>query len=203
MTEAIFGFIGVIIGAAIPWLQSFVMNKRITDKNAQYLAIRLVCILDKYMEDCFDIVKDNGLSYGQRNAEGYLEAKVKPPIFPIFPDDVDWKSIDHELMYKLLSFPSDIETGKRIVEATLDFAGPPDYEEWFIERRFQYSQFGITALVLSEELCRKYKINKKSYNNWDPAIELREELQKVIEEREESMSSNTNIMNNLFDNGKI
>lgn len=59
--------IGVIVGAAIPFFQTYWINKQDKEKNARYLAIRIVFILDKFMEDCVEVVKDDGLFHGQLN----------------------------------------------------------------------------------------------------------------------------------------
>ncbi|WP_100074640.1 hypothetical protein [Chryseobacterium camelliae] len=179
MTEAIFGLIGVFVGSGIAWFQSYWLDKRTANKNAKYLAIRIVCILDKYLEDCVSVVKDDGLSYGQRTIEGYLEPQVKAPGPPVYPEDVDWKSIHHELMFQLLSFPSEVTDGERVIKAALEITGPPNFEEWFEERRFYYSQFGLMAYKLSDDLCEKYGIRKKIYNDWDPIEDLKHELDKV------------------------
>lgn len=184
MIEAIFGLIGVLLGSSISWFQSYLTNKRAANKNARYLAIRVVCILDKYLEDCTDVVKDDGLSYGLLNKDGERQAQVKALGAPIFPDDVDWKSIDHELMYKILSLPAEVESAGRLIDATLNFSGPPDYEEWFDERKFHYSGFGLTAYHLSNELCTKYKIQKRTYNDWDPVADLTRELETVARTRQ-------------------
>jgi hypothetical protein len=159
-----------------------VIQKR-NKKNARYLAIRIVCILDKYLQDCTDVVKDNGLLYGQRTADGYLQPQIKNPGPPVYPDDVDWKSIDHELMFSLLSLPSEVEDGDRIIKATWAIAGPPDFEDWFDERKFYYSQFGLMAYKLSYDLSSKYGIKKKTYNNWSPVDDLKQELELVARRR--------------------
>lgn len=179
MTEAVFGLLGVVVGSAISWFQSYWLDKRTANKNAKYLAIRIVCILDKYLEECVSVVKDNGLSYGQRTVEGYLEPQVKAPGPPIYPEDVDWKSIHHELMYQILSFPSEVIDGERIIKSAFEVAGPPDFEEWFEERKFYYSHFGLMAYKLSDDLCKKYGIKKKTYNDWDPIQDLKHELHKA------------------------
>lgn len=160
MTEAIFGLLGVVLGSSISWFQSYWLNKRETKKNGRYLAIRIVCILDHYLEQCADVVKDNGLSFGQRTKEGYLGPQVKSPGPPVYPDDVDWKSIDHELMFQILSFPSEVEEGDRMIKATWNITSPPDFKEWFVERKFQYSRFGLMAYKLSDNLSKKYGICK-------------------------------------------
>ncbi len=183
MTEAIFGLIGVFIGSAITWLQSYLTQKKEVDKSARYLAIRVVCILDKYLEDCTSVVKDDGLSYGQRSEDGCLAPQVKIPETIKYPEDIDWKSIDHELMFKLLSFPAEIEDGNRIIYATEEIAVPPDYQEWFDERKFRYCQFGLMAYYYSNELSEKYGIKKKVYNNWDPLEDLSNHLKIVATRR--------------------
>lgn len=179
MTEAIFGLMGVLLGSGISWFQSYWSTKKETNKSARYLAIRLVCILDKYVEDCTEVVKDDGLSCGQRTPDGSLAPQVETPTPPAYPDDIDWKSIDHELMYRLLSLPSEVENGNRMIKATLEIAGPPDFEEWFVERKFYYCQFGLTAYQLSDDLSSKYGIKKKTYHSWDHAAELKKELEIV------------------------
>lgn len=183
MTEAIFGLIGVLIGSGISWLQIYTTSKRTDDKNAKYLAIRIVCILDKYLKDCVEVVKDDGLSYGQRTSEGYLVAQVSAPGPPIFPDDVDWKSIDYSLMYKILSFPAEVEAADRLINFSSEIAFPPDFEDWFIERKYYYCQFALMAHNLSNELAKKYRIKEMVYNDWDPVADLQNELSEVIGKR--------------------
>ena len=198
MTEAIFGLLGVLIGSAITWFQNFWFNNREKERSARYLAIRIVCILDKYLQDCYDVVKDDGLSYGQRNAEGYLEPQVKSPGAPHFPEDVDWKSIDHELMYKILSFPADVEGSENIISAAWDISGPPDFEEWFEERAFWYAQFGLAAFQLAEELSKKYGIQKKTYKSWDPVAQLKKELEALHKKRGERFEAHNRFVQSVL-----
>jgi hypothetical protein len=177
MTEAIFGLIGVLVGSLVPWFQAYWIEKRATKKNARYLAIRIVCVLDRYLEDCVEVVKDDGLSYGQRKADGCLEAQVKAPGVPAYPEDVDWKSIDHELMYNVLSLPSEMEAAERLIKGVAEFSGPPDFEDWFGERAYWYCRLGLTAYNLVDELCAKYGVKKKIYHNWNPLEDLTKSLE--------------------------
>lgn len=198
MTEAIFGLIGVLIGSGISWFQAYWTSRKTDIKNAKYLAIRMVCILDKFIEDCAEVIKDDGLSFGQRNSQGCLEPQVQSPGAPIFPSDVDWKSIEHNLMYKLLSFPSEVEGGDRIIKFTENIADPPDFEDWFNERKFHYSRFGLIAYTLSNELSDKYGIQKKVYNDWNPATDFQQELSAVIEKREKRFKQHRQFVNSVL-----
>ena len=187
MIEAIFGLVGVLIGSGISWWQTYWTRKQNDDKNARYLAIRIVCVLDNYLQSCVDVVKDDGLSYGQRTSEGCLEPQVEAPGPPVFPEDIDWRSIDHELMYEILSFPTEVDAAERLIKGTLIFASPPDYKEWFTERKYHYCMFGLMAYKLSEELSTKYKIKKMKYNDWNPVEDLTYELDVVMKQRDQSI----------------
>lgn len=199
MTEAIFGLVGVLIGSGISWLQAYWVSRRDETKSAKYLAIRVVCILDKYVEDCVDVVKDDGHSEGQRDSEGCLRPQVKSPGAPIFPADIDWKSIDQDLMYKLLSLPSEVEAADRMIRFISEIAVPPDYDEWFDERKFYYSKFGLAAYELSGELSDKYNIKKKIYDDWDPSYDLQQELGAVIERREKRLMRQRNFVKQVLE----
>lgn len=46
MSNALFGLLGVLIGAFIPWIKEALIRKRIRQEQATYLAVRVICILD-------------------------------------------------------------------------------------------------------------------------------------------------------------
>ena len=81
------GLFGVVVGAALPLLREAWNNKR----QARYLAIRVVCLLDEFVDECTNVVGDDGLCSGQRSADGRLEAQVSQPKGLPLPDDVDWR----------------------------------------------------------------------------------------------------------------
>jgi len=185
MTEAIFGIVGVLVGSGISWFQTYWISNRTEKKNANYLAIRVFCILNKYATDCSYVVSDDGLSCGQRNDEGCLEIQVKLPPVPNFPDDLDWKSIDSALMYKILSFPSYVEAGNMAIAGASEHSFAPDYEEIFEERKFQYSQLGLTAFRLVEELASTFNIKQKIFDeDWNPFEYLENQLATIVKKRE-------------------
>ncbi|QQG36712.1 MAG: hypothetical protein HYS17_02755 [Micavibrio aeruginosavorus] len=198
MMEAIFGLVGVLIGSGITWFQTVWVGKQEMNRSARYLAIRIVCILDKYVEDCAAVVRDDGLNYGLRTPEGHLEPQVKSPGPPVYPDDVDWKSIDHEMMYKILSFPADVEGAEKIIRAARVVAKPPNFEDWFDERAFWYAQFGLAAYALAEDLSKKYSIQKKTYKDWNPVLELKTELEALQKRRAERFEVHKQFVNRVL-----
>lgn len=199
MKEAIIGFVGVIIGAfigtIIPLLQQLYFDYRTRKRNAQYLAIRTVCILEKFIDDCVDIVSDDGTDRGRPagNAGTTYDPQVICPKTINYPDDVDWKCIDSRLMYQLLSLPNEIEIANRqILFAEESNSGPPDYIEVFEERYLQYAQLGLKALSLENEIRNKYGIPLKVKNKWsNTAGEVfRKGLKKVDDIQEGRRKSN-------------
>ena len=106
MNEGLFGLFGVLIGGMLTWIQQAWWEQRARVRNAHDLAIRVVCIVDQYIEDCVAVVLDDGYSQGRpAGSDGTAEVQAQTPLAPAFPEDLDWKSIDHKLMYRILSLP--------------------------------------------------------------------------------------------------
>jgi hypothetical protein len=169
MTEALFGLLGVVVGSLIPWIKEVWSERRLRSRHARYLAMRIVCTLDQYVDRCIEVVQDDGLCCGQRNQDGCLEPQVLLPAPPVYPDDVDWKCIDHELMYSLLALPNEAEEKNRYISfVSSEIAFPPDYEEAFEARQYEYSVLGLSALELAQRLRLTYKIPEKKGSTWNP-----------------------------------
>ena len=205
MTEAIFGLVGVCVGAFLQWVHAEWSARKERERGARYLAIRVVCLLDKYVEGCAAVVDDDGLSYGQRDKDGYLQPQVAAPSAPTFPEDLDWRSIDHALMYRILSLPNEAEAAARKIDFVWEYvAGPPDYDELFDERQDQYSRLGLAAFTLTQELRSKYSIPPQKFGEWNPVERLskaKEQLEKDREDRKKQMVSLPNIADGLVTSG--
>lgn len=180
------GLIGVLLGALLTTLRERLAERSARDKNARYLAIRVVCILDRYVEKCAEVVVDDGLCEGQRNELGYLEPQIEIPPPPKFPSDVDWKSIEPPLMYRLLSLPNEADAANSRIAAASRFADPPDYDELFEERKNQYSKLGIAANALKTDIRKLFAISPLSSDPdlsiWNP-IEALTGARSAFEER--------------------
>ena len=198
MTEAIFGLLGVLIGAGLTWYQTYWMNKKEIERNARYLAIRVVCILDQYMENCAHTMNDIGLRFGDRNAEVQQEPRVGAPESPVYPEDVDWKSIDHELMYKILAFPSEVNVWRQTSNEMWEIAQGTDLADWYSERAYWHSNYGLQAFKLSKELGAKYGIKGKSYPAWNPEKDFTEKLDRFATERGRRMARYQEFLHKVY-----
>jgi hypothetical protein len=163
--QAIFGLIGVLVGACLTLIQNIWLEWRARGRHAHYLAICVVIALDKYIEDCADVAMDDGLSQGQTNEKGHHEIQVSSPPAPTFAPDLDWKSIDHKLAYRLLSLPNYAQAADRIIGFAWENAFPPDFDELFEERQYQYAKLGLAAFALAQELRREYDISAQSFGD--------------------------------------
>lgn len=143
---------------------------RSQSRSARYLAIRVVCRLDAYIRDCAAVVNDNGTCMGEREHDGYLHPQIPLPDPPDFATDIDWKSIDANLAYRLLSLSNDIGVANDLIQGASNNASPPDFEELFEEREDQYSKLGLKAHTLAQELRSRYQIPTREFGvlDWNP-----------------------------------
>jgi hypothetical protein len=179
LVSAVSGLLGVFVGTVMPIARERLARSR----DARYLAIRIVCILDRYVEDCASTAIDSG----EEDAEGVNRARVSAPLPPAYPSDVNWKSIDRSMMYKLLALPASADRAANYVAAVSENVSGPDESEWFEARSHQYSLLGLQAHKLTETLRKEYEIPEIPDRSWDPVSHLRDEL-KQIEDRQKQRS---------------
>lgn len=187
--EALFGLIGVIVGSSLTWIREAIVQKKSRANRARYLAVRIICVLDEYVEKCVEVVSDDGTIMGQasRRDEGgmeYFDPVVSLPPSPIFSDDVDWKSIDGELMYRILKLPNEIrETDNHIQFVSYEIAYPPDFVELFEARWLGYAELGLEAVAITDHLREIYILPRRAHNkrnaDSNPKKILEEKLQKA------------------------
>lgn len=186
MSEAFFTILGVIIGTFIPWLKEWLREKQKRDKHAKYLAAQLICILDEYTEKCCDVADDDGSIYGAPSLpDGSYVPQVATPDLS-YPEDIDWKSIDGNLMYQLLALPNSARKTDRYIGNAADYASPPDYDELFEARWEGYANLGLKAIDLKELLRTTYKLPNENFDlnpEWNAKKYLEEKLEKIKKTR--------------------
>jgi hypothetical protein len=161
-------------------LWPMIKDWRSTKSDATYLAIRVVCVLDKFVEDCASTAIDDG----EENEKGESIARVTAPDPPTYPTDVNWKSINNTLMYKLLSLPASTERAANYVQNSTEDSFGPDYGEWFEARTESYANLGLQAHALSRELRKQYKLPAVEFLAWDPISRMEDELRKISSRHE-------------------
>lgn len=194
MIEAIFGLVGVLVGSLITVLKDWVSSYRERRRDASYSAIRLISILEAYADRCIDVVQDDGTIYGRPagrwdDGQEYAEAQESTPDPLDYPDDIGWRSLDEDLMHRIVALPNKARRTNRYIGLSTEFASPPYYEDYFDARQEGYARLGADALEIAEQLRRQYRISANSgihmTTEWDPVVFLRERIQKFDNERAE------------------
>jgi hypothetical protein len=99
VATALLAWAGIYFSSRLGLSKDKRLRKEELDRHARYLAIRVVFRLDPFISGCTDVVNDSGLD----DREGITHPNADEPSIT-FPDDVDWKSIDANLMYCVLRF---------------------------------------------------------------------------------------------------
>lgn len=171
MSEGWFALGGVFLGAILTVLIDWLKERKAQSKNAHYLVIRLIPILDQYLDSCLDVVGDDGTAYGQPTGkDGCYEEQKPTPAKLALPDDVEWKSIKQDLLKKIMLLPNEAYLVERAVQNEIDEPNADsDYGGVIAVRRYQYAHLSIKCYDLLQELRKKYNIEARLYpNEWDP-----------------------------------
>lgn len=192
METAIFGLIGVVVGALLTTFKEWWFKARDKKKNAQYLAILVASMLERFVVGCADVVGDNGLFHGQPDSDGNRRTQTVPPTFDPLSVEVEWKALPAKLMNDLLSFPLEIESAKAKIHNVDEFvSSPPDFEEFFQERQYQYALLGLQASKLSASLRSHVHLPPRPTDgDWNPIEYMRSQIAKIDHDRETFAKAN-------------
>ena len=171
----LYGLIGLFFGWLLTLAREMFAEKRALKREAEYLAIRVVCALDSFLENCASVVLDNGVP----DEDGYYRIRVTAEAPQIEFSDVNWKALPADLMYTILSFPNLIAEINNYVASSFDHASPPEFEESFELRQREYAQLGLKVSALSDELRVRFRIPHREMSNWDIVGYLRERNDKL------------------------
>lgn len=206
MSEAIIGFVGVLIGVAAT-IGKDVVSYWMGRRNAgRYAAVRIVCVLDQYVEKCVEVVGDDGTSEGRPagrtdSGEEYYAVQVSCPEPPSFAEDIEWTSISPDLMYRVLALPNLALGTERFIAAAAEHDFPPDFDEVFRARWEGYADLGLEALSIATALRRKFDLPKPSIAignpDWDSARFLREKKEEMLRLREAECASSAEMLERM------
>lgn len=177
--SAIFGLVGVVIGAFIPLLWQTYQERLRNKKDLTYIAVRLAAELDRYTSQCADTVADDGLCDGQRGPDGYRHPQTDEPEFDPLSIDGEWRSIPTELMYEILDLPYLSEITRKKVEQSSLYDNAPDYEQTFELRQKEYASLGLRAANLARRLRKEAGMPERKITGWNPVDFIQERLDEL------------------------
>ena len=187
MPEWLIGIIGVIVGAIIAPAIEIWKGKKSTEQKAHYLTIHIVYLLEQFIDQCIEATEDI-----------FFDDPIEPsircgptPELGSFPDDVDWKSIDNELRYKILNLPSKIYTSKQYIKRASEHDSHP-YDETNEKVKYETSRLGILAINIVSDLRKKYKIPQNEENpltngfeSYAYLLQIHKDIEKKLKKRGE------------------
>jgi len=198
LESAVFGLIGVLVGAILTGVREWWFQKRKNKKDAEYLAILVSCQLEKFIAGCAGVAGDDGLCEGQTDKDGYSSIQVESPTLALNDLKVEWKVLPANLMYSILQFPYKAELVAQKTNYEFNHASPPDYSEAFEERQLQYSILGMEASRLVAQLLKYVALPEAKQDEWDPIAFMREQKAKIDSLRQKRAADHRN----LFEVGK-
>ena len=193
--EIVFGFLGVLVGSAIPWIKEEWHRRRSLQENGQLLAVRITSVLDEYAQKCVAVVSDDGTSEGRpagrtEQGEEYYIPQVTSPEPPIFADDLDWRSIPFSLMYRILALPNTARETDRYISHSDEISFPPDYDELFSARQEGYAHLGLEALNLVSDLRKEFDFPDMPAKFWDWGWDAKTFFEEKLTEHEKRRQHN-------------
>jgi hypothetical protein len=172
------------------------IRKEELERHGRYLAIRVVCALDTFVNGCGDVVYDDGMLGNEHET---VPREPTPTLN--FPDDVDWKTVDPDLMYRALSLPNEIASADQAIDWVLwQIATSPDHEDFFTERVLRYGQLGLSALKLADDLRARYGIPARNTDGWHPRETLEKRAKEAEQEKAEAAAESARTWNEMNNN---
>ncbi len=172
MVEGLIGLAGVLLGSLIVVGKDWWFVRQRRSEDTYYSAVRLSAVLEQYALKCTDVVGDDGTACGEpagrtEHGESFNEPQVSLPPGPTYPDDIVWRSLPPDLMYRALALPNAALNKDRYIANAAEHSGPPDYDELFEARHRAYAQLGLEAVELAEELRKAHGIVEMRWSQWD------------------------------------
>ena len=158
MNETGIGLLGIFLGTGLMWFKDYVLERARIKKEATYLAIQVVWLLNKFVPNCHELIEATSVSEYKRNSEGFLLPTVNKLDPVIFSPDMNWKSLDKDLMFKILSFPNEVLLVEKEIFDCIYFDYYPDLSNFFEERTFRYTDLAEKAGGLEKTIRERYGI---------------------------------------------
>lgn len=121
-------------------------KKRIQERL--FISTELVFMLEQFAEGCASVATD----WGYENQDGISVPQAPTPVIDYSAVTGDWRALPGRLMYQVRGLTVLKTTSDRIINDAEYY--PPDFDEFFSERQYQYTRLGLKAVILARRLRR-------------------------------------------------
>lgn len=182
----IVGLSAIVGSLANAALEHFVTHRRKWKSERNYLAIRLIVVLERFSVDCAEAISQSYLAEQSKGGTGDRIGEI--PTIGGFPNDADWKALDPILAERVLSFPTQLELAKHYI-AGLWHTSDEDY--FYEDVQCRTASYGLDVWSLALDLRNLCKVPASNLNKsgWDFIDSLRETVRTVDERRKKRAES--------------
>lgn len=111
-----------------------------------FIATELVFLLEQFAEACAGVATD----HGYLNQDRITVPATDVPNLSYSAVTGDWRVLPAKLMYRIRELPVIQGEADRAIAAAEAY--PPDYDEFFEARQYQYTRLGLKAIIQSRRL---------------------------------------------------
>ncbi|UKE78245.1 hypothetical protein [Xanthomonas graminis] len=182
---------GVIVGWLLAQLGDIWKRRRERKADSAYLGATVLIQLERLIHGCASVAGDNGMAYGRpagrtEDGEEYYLEQTQAPELTWEGLNVEWKSIDPNLMYTILSIPLELDEAKDYIQGVSEY-DDPSYGTYIDERQLRFAELGVMVADLAEKLRLATGVPRRPAKEWNPDSYLRERL-KELSQRQEKLA---------------
>lgn len=111
-----------------------------------FIATELVFLLEQFAEACASVATDQGYL----NQDRITVPETTVPNLSYDAVTGDWRALSAKLMYRIRELPVIQREADRAIDAAEAY--PPDYDEFFEVRQYQYIRLGLKAIIQARRL---------------------------------------------------
>ncbi|MBS3019157.1 hypothetical protein DJFAAGMI_01896 [Comamonas sp. PE63] len=183
------GISGVILGNLFVAIKESLSDKRKDERDRTYLAVLVVSHLERFVNGCWQVARDDGTSEGRPAGGGgeYHQPTVTAPEFLPLDIDVEWKVLPKDLMYDILQIPDKREGIQNRLSGLWEYDDPPEYSDYFLTRQREYAQLGLDVSDIARRLRVHADMPREAFSHggWQREFALENVIEQVDAQRRE------------------
>jgi hypothetical protein len=185
---------GVVIGWLLAQLADIWKRRRDRTADAAYLGATVLIELERLIHGCASVAGDEGTAEGHpagrtKDGEDYYLEQTQAPALTWEAVKVEWKSIDPNLMYSILSLPLEIDEAKQYLADLHDYDGFP-YDTYIAQRQLRFAEIGVMVVELAGKLRLATGVPRRPEKEWNPDAFLIERLQALRQRQQKVAAAN-------------
>lgn len=183
---------GVVIGWLLAQLADIWKRRRDRTADAAYLGATVLIELERLIHGCASVAADEGTAQGHpagrtKDGEEYYLEQTQAPKLTWEAVKVEWKSIDPNLMYSILSLPLEIDEAKQFLAGVHEYDGFP-YDTYIATRQLRFAEIGVMVVELAGKLRLATGVPRRPEKEWNPDAFLVERL-KALRQRQDNVAA--------------